>query len=120
VDDTDFNRAMIALRLGKTGVIIEHARNGLEAVKLYTEDPYSYSMILMDIEMPVMNGLDATRAIRSSGESSAQDIPIIAVSSRMLVEDLEACQDAGMNAHVPKPVDMKKLTRLMSYWLGEI
>ncbi|MDR0655048.1 MAG: response regulator [Treponema sp.] len=120
VDDMDFNRVMLALCLGKTGLIVEEARNGFEAVKLYTEDPDLYSMILMDIEMPVMNGLDATRAIRSSGKSTAQDIPIIAISSRTLVEDLEACQNAGMNAHVPKPVDLKKLIRLMSYWFGEI
>ena len=120
VVDIDFNRVMLAMRLGKTGLIVEHARNGSEAVKLYTEEPHLYNMILMDIEMPVMNGLDATRAIRSSGKSNAQDIPIIAVSSRTLVEDLEACQNAGMNAHVPKPVDLKKLIRLMSYWFGEI
>ncbi|MDR2304063.1 MAG: response regulator [Treponema sp.] len=57
------------LYFGKTGLIVEPARNGSEAVKLYTEDPHSYNMILMDIEMPVMNGFNATRAIRSSGRA---------------------------------------------------
>jgi CheY-like chemotaxis protein len=73
----------------------------------------------MDIMMPVMNGYDATRAIRSSSHPRAKSIPIIAMTANAYREDVEKAKEAGMNAHVPKPIDMNLLLSLLDSYRGE-
>ena len=72
-----------------------------------------YDMILMDIQMPVLNGYEATRAIRSCGQADAQSIPIIAMTANAYAEDVQAALRAGMNAHVAKPVNMELLKSVL-------
>ena len=74
-------------------------------------------MILMDIQMPVMNGLEATRAIRMLPRGDAVTIPIIAVSANVSAVDFAASREAGMNGHLAKPLDIPKLLEQMEYWL---
>ena len=95
----------------------ERAENGQRAVELFERNaPGHFDAILMDMRMPVMDGLAATRAIRGLGRPDAKTIPIIALSANAFEEDVRSCLGAGMNAHLPKPVDMERLKKL----LGEI
>ena len=80
--------------------------------------PGQYDLILMDVQMPVMNGLEATRVIRSSAHPLAGTIPIIAMTANAFLEDIHNCLEAGMNAHVPKPVDMSGLEQTVRSVLG--
>ena len=76
-----------------------------------------YDLVFMDIQMPVMNGYEATRAIRNSGRRDAQTIPIVAMTANAFAEDVIESRRAGMNEHVSKPLDMDVLTKCMSRWL---
>ena len=75
--------------------------------------PSDYDVILMDVQMPVMNGYDATRAIRTGGNPLGREIPIIAMTANAFAEDIQHCLDAGMNAHIAKPVDFDKLKEVL-------
>ena len=75
-------------------------------------------MILMDIQMPVMNGYEATRAIRKLPRRDALSIPIIALSANAFAEDIAVGREAGMNEHMAKPLDIAQLTAVMSRWMG--
>jgi CheY-like chemotaxis protein len=79
-------------------------KNGEEAVLAFRENPDRYDMIFMDLQMPKMCGLKATRAIRALNTPKAASIPIIALTANVFMEDVENCLEAGMNAHVGKPV----------------
>ena len=164
VEDVEINQEIINSLLEKTGVTIEEACNGAEAVAKFGENPGKYDLILMDVQMPEMNGLDATRAIRKieagikkynnreisrqfSGllehtDSDALDIlkaspklleyldldlpeniqyrevPIIAMTANVFTQDIKDCLDAGMNAHLAKPVEMENLINTMRVYLG--
>ena len=76
-------------------------------------------MILMDIQMPVMDGLEAARRIRGLGRPDAKDVPIIAMTANAFVEDVQNSLDAGMNAHISKPMDMSRVLPCMGRYLGE-
>ncbi len=101
VDDNEYNR-MVASEtlLSKVDVIIDEAVNGAEAVRLVELN--DYDAVLMDVQMPVMNGLDATRIIRQM-PSPKNKVPIIALTANMLREDMAICMNVGMNTYVPKP-----------------
>ena len=94
---------------------IEIMENGQLAVERFiSEKPYVYDAILMDVQMPVMNGYDATRAIRALDREDAREIPIIAMTANAFAEDVKNALDAGMNAHVAKPIDMELLKRTLN------
>lgn len=76
-----------------------------------------YDLIFMDIQMPVMNGHEASRAIRNSGKADAQTIPIVAMTANAFAEDAIESQKAGMNEHISKPLDLKCLMECMGRWL---
>lgn len=102
-----------------SGIQITMAEDGQQAVDRFKEsDPFYYDMILMDIQMPVMNGLDATRAIRGMDREDAREIPIIAMTANAFVEDVKNSLDAGMNAHLPKPFDIEQVFSTMGMFLG--
>jgi CheY-like chemotaxis protein len=117
-EDIDINREIVAAFLEPTGIQIDFAFNGAEAVRIVTEAPGRYDIILMDVPMPEMAGQQATRLIRAIGTAEASAIPIIALSANAFNEDIENCLRAGMNAHLSKPIDvgelMGKLTEFLS------
>lgn len=106
VEDVEINREIISALLEETGIEISFAVNGAEAVDMYSSNPELYDVILMDIQMPVIDGYEATRLIRSSGLAGAKDIPIIAMTAHVFQEDVRHCISAGMNDHLGKPIDI--------------
>lgn len=120
VDDNDFNREIANLILTDQGIIIEEATNGLEAFeKISQSQPGNYDLVLMDIQMPVMNGYEATQKIRSLENKELANIPIIAMTANAFEEDRAAALNAGMNAHVPKPLNITKLTQTLQKYISK-
>lgn len=118
VEDNDLNAEIASEILGVTGVKIERASDGKMAVDMMAAcvEGY-YDLIFMDIQMPYMNGYDATRAIRAMDGSYCKQIPIIAMTANAFAEDVQAAKTVGMNEHIAKPLDLKALSRTMSKWL---
>jgi len=108
-EDNEINREIMTAILDKTGASVEFAENGNIAVSMYKKDPGRYDIILMDVQMPEMNGYEATRAIRALESSYAKGVPIIAMTANVFREDVENCLSAGMNDHVGKPIDPESL-----------
>ncbi len=117
-EDMELNREVAVTILEGTGISIDAADDGLEAVELFRRQGEKYHLILMDVQMPRVDGLTATKTIRASGLPNAMDIPIIAMTANAFREDVQACLDAGMNGHITKPVDMDELIRLLSMYLS--
>ena len=117
VDDVELNREILLTLLEETGMRVETAENGQEAVLKYAAAPDSFDVIVMDIQMPVMNGYEATKAIRVMGKPNSKTIPIIALTANAFKEDIEKCLASGMNDHLVKPIDelalFEKLENLM-------
>ncbi len=110
VDDMDVNREIATMILEDMGFAVDSAVNGKEAVeKVAAAEPDYYNAVLMDIQMPVMDGYEATRAIRALSDSKKAAVPIIAMTANAFSEDVKKSQEAGMNAHVVKPIDVEKL-----------
>ncbi len=110
VEDNELNREIAQELLEERGFIVEHAEDGSIAVEMVKKSqPGYYSVILMDVQMPNMNGYDATRAIRALDDKALATIPIIAMTANAFNEDKQKAMEAGMNAHVAKPVDVDKL-----------
>ena len=108
-EDNDLNAEIVEIQLEEYGMVIDRARNGKEALDAFlAKEPDTYSVILMDIMMPVMDGLEATKEIRKS-RVDGKSIPIIAMTANAFNEDVEASMKAGMNAHIVKPIDIEKL-----------
>jgi signal transduction histidine kinase/CheY-like chemotaxis protein len=115
-EDVEINREIVLTLLEPTKVSIDTAENGLEAVEKYSRDPDKYDVIFMDIQMPDMDGYEATRRIRGLDNSRAKEVPIIAMTANVFREDVERCLEAGMNDHVGKPLAFEDvLTKLRSY-----
>lgn len=114
-EDNELNAEIAQALLESEGVVVTRAANGNEVVDLYLSHPAgSFDAILMDIMMPDMDGYEATRAIRLSEKVDAADIPIIALTANAFVEDAKAAHDAGMNAHLSKPLDFNKLKNILA------
>lgn len=114
-EDNELNAEIAQALLESEGIVVTRAADGNEAVDLYTSRPAgSFDAILMDIMMPGMDGYEATRAIRLSEKADAADIPIIALTANAFAEDAKAAHDAGMNAHLPKPLDFNKLKNILA------
>ena len=114
VEDHELNREIATEVLLENGVEVDCAVNGLEAVeKMAAASKGQYDLILMDVQMPVMNGYEATRKIRMLEDSEKADIPIIAMTANAFEEDKKAAYDAGMNAHVAKPIHFTNLLKLV-------
>ena len=108
-EDVEINREIVLALLEPTLIEIDSAENGKEAVRMFNAAPEKYAMIFMDVQMPEMDGYEATRAIRALEAANAKTIPIIAMTANVFKEDVEKCLAAGMNGHVGKPVDMDEV-----------
>jgi signal transduction histidine kinase/DNA-binding response OmpR family regulator len=115
-EDMEINREIVLALLEPTGIEVICAENGEEITRLFEENPERYDIILMDVQMPVMDGLEASRYIRALGHPRAKTVPIIAMTANVFREDKEKCLQAGMNDHVGKPLDWNEvLTTLWKY-----
>lgn len=118
VEDIEINREIAEEIISQAGIKVESVENGKEAVEKFIEKGEGYyNMILMDIQMPVMNGYEAAKAIRGLNQKDAADIPIIAMTANAFAEDIVQSKNAGMNEHISKPIDINKLIKCMEYWL---
>ena len=119
VDDVDINREIATVLLEMHGFIVEQAINGKEAVeKVAAAEAGYYSVVLMDIQMPIMSGYDASRAIRALDDKDKAAVPIIAMTANAFEEDKKNALESGMNAHVAKPIDEKNLMSVLGKILG--
>ncbi len=118
VEDIAMNMLVARKMLTKAGILVETAEDGWEAVKLVkAKPPGYYDLIFMDLQMPVMDGFEATRAIRDLGREDLAQIPIVAVTANGFQEDVSRAWDAGMNDLVLKPVNLDRLLEALDKWL---
>jgi len=118
VEDVEINREIVLAILEDTGLEIVCVENGQEAVEAFSSDPDQYDIILMDINMPVMNGVEATRRIRALDAPKGAQVPIIAMTANVLMSEVETYLADGMNDHIGKPVDFDKLLSKLNKYLG--
>ncbi len=112
-EDVEINREILLAMLEDTGIDIECAENGRIAVDKFKQNPDAFDIILMDIQMPQLNGYEATKEIRLIDHDAARNIPIVAMTANVFKEDVEACLACGMNAHVGKPIDLDELIKTL-------
>ena len=100
------------------GIQVEQALNGELAVQCVMEhEPGYFDLIFMDIQMPVMNGYEAAKAIRASDRADLKEIPIVAMTADAFADDIRKAEEAGMNGHISKPVDIGKLEEALQRWI---
>jgi CheY-like chemotaxis protein len=114
-EDNDANQMVATELLSRLGIELDIANNGREAVEMARDNKGRYAAILMDMQMPEMDGLEATRTLRADPEF--RDIPIIAMTANAMRHDMDACLAAGMNDHVLKPIDRSALVQTLRRWL---
>jgi CheY-like chemotaxis protein len=119
VEDNELNMEIATEILGDEEMVITQAVNGKDALDKFTDSAVgTYDVILMDVMMPVMNGIEAPMAIRASAHPQARTIPIIAMTANAYKEDEEKVIAAGMNAHVAKPVNVDLLMTVLGHYVG--
>ncbi len=119
VEDIELNREIAEVILEEAGFEVESAPDGTDAVSMVSQsEEYYYDVILMDVQMPIMNGYEATRTIRMMQRNDVKTLPIIAMTANALEEDKEAAIKNGMNAHISKPLDMDIFISVLSQYLG--
>ncbi len=119
VEDNEINLEIAVEILGQTGVAVETAENGRVAVAKFAASPEAYyDLIFMDLQMPVMGGLEAAREIRRLAREDARTVPIVAMTANALAEDVAATTAAGMNGHLSKPLEIERLHQLLHHYLG--
>ncbi|MDO4204454.1 MAG: response regulator [Selenomonadaceae bacterium] len=119
VEDNEINAEIAAEVLSMVGLTVEHARDGLRAFQMVQSAPEEYyDIVFMDIQMPIMDGYEATAAIRSLPLSYVKSLPIIAVTANAFAEDVQAARQVGMNEHIAKPLDFTRLHELLVKYLG--
>jgi CheY-like chemotaxis protein len=118
VEDNELNAEIATEILEMTDIQVDWANDGSVAVDMIRDHrDVKYDMIFMDIQMPKMNGYDATRAIRSLDDDYYKSVPIIAMTANAFAEDVQAALSAGMNEHIAKPLDLKSLANVLDRWI---
>lgn len=118
VEDILINREIARILLEEQKMVVDEAENGQEAVDLFLDHPQRYDAVLMDIQMPVMDGYEATRVIRSLDLPEAKTVPIIAMTANAFEEDRKCALKAGMNDHIAKPFDIQQLYRMLQKYIA--
>ena len=118
VEDVEINREIVITLLEDTGVTVDCAENGQVAVDMFAANPDRYDLIFMDIQMPVLDGYIATRAIRALDFPRAQTVPIVAMTANAFADDVERCRDVGMNDHIAKPIEVDILLNMAEKYLN--
>ncbi|MDY4067203.1 response regulator, partial [Bullifex sp.] len=118
-EDNEINAEIITELLKDIGIECVIASNGKEALDIYEREKVgTFDMIFMDIQMPIMNGYEATQLIRLSNKEGSKDIPIIAMTANAFEDDIKASKEAGMNEHIAKPIDFDKLKTIIKSFLS--
>ncbi len=118
-EDIDINREVVLALLEESGVTVDIATNGREAFEAVKDNPDAYDLVFMDLQMPEMDGMDATRRIRALVHPSAATLPIIAMTANVMQKDIDACLSAGMNDHIGKPISLMDVYRTLAMYLPE-
>ena len=118
-EDIEINCEIVLALLEPTLLEIDWAKNGLEAVRMFSEAPKKYDMILMDLQMPEMDGYEATRYIRAFNDPKSKTIPILAMTANVFREDIEKCLEAGMDNHIGKPLDFDEVLEKLRVYLPQ-
>ena len=116
-EDIEINREIVQAMLEPMLMDIDFVENGAEAVRGFIKQPEKYDLILMDVQMPEMDGYEATRKIRASGTEKALTIPIIAMTANVFHDDIEKCIESGMNGHLGKPLDFDEVKKTLLHHL---
>ncbi len=117
-EDIEINREVLLSLLEGSGLNIDYVENGKDALDRIRDNPARYDFVLMDIQMPVMDGLEATRRIRALPTPLAKQIPIVAMTANVFKEDIESCRAAGMNGHIGKPLDINDVFAKLHQYLS--
>ena len=119
VEDNELNLEIVTEVLRERGLVVTSAENGQIAVDLFSSSPPgTFDVILMDMHMPVMGGVEAAKRIRAMEHLDAQTIPILALTANDFEEDIRQTREAGMNDHLTKPFDMKKIFGALAVYAG--
>ncbi|MBF0519695.1 MAG: response regulator [Nitrospirae bacterium] len=118
VEDNHINQQVAFEILTNAGFLVDIADNGLEAVKAVETDSGKYNAVLMDIQMPVMDGIDATKKIRE--KITSEELPIIAMTAHVMKSERDKCYSVGMNDHVSKPIDIKEICDALIKWVRPV
>jgi signal transduction histidine kinase/CheY-like chemotaxis protein len=116
-EDVEVNCEIVLALLEPTGLEMDCVGNGKEALEMFSAHPTRYNLIFMDVQMPEMDGIEATRKIRALDIPQAQTVPIVAMTANVFREDVENCLKAGMNGHVGKPLDLPEVVAALRKWL---
>jgi len=117
-EDVEINREILASLLEDTGLLIDFAENGREALDMVEAAPQKYDAVFMDVQMPVMDGLEATRRIRALPALQGKKLPIIAMTANVFKDDIEKCIGAGMDDHLGKPLEMDRILEKLRQYLN--
>ena len=118
VEDIEINREIVISLLEDTGLAIDCAENGQEALSMIEADPLKYDIVFMDLQMPKMDGITATRHIRELPEQRKIRLPIVAMTANVFKSDIEECYAAGMDDHLGKPLDLEKVFAVLAKYLA--
>lgn len=116
-EDVDINREIVEIMLEDTGIKVVSAANGREALDLFTADPAGFDLILMDVQMPVMDGLSATKLLRELNTPNAKTVPIVAMTANAFKEDVDQCIASGMDGHIAKPIVIESFFEVLKAFL---
>jgi CheY-like chemotaxis protein len=116
-EDVDINRKILISLLEGTGLVIDCAENGREAVDMIAAEPDKYDLVFMDMQMPEMDGLEATRRIRGLDIPNAKTLPIVAMTANVFHDDVEKSLEAGMNGHIGKPLNFEEVLGTLRIFL---
>ena len=113
-EDNDLNWEIIHIMLEEQGILSDRAQNGQICLDMLEKKAdKGYDLVFMDVQMPVMDGKEATRRLRKNRDSRIRNIPVVAMTADAFAEDVYACLEAGMDAHISKPVEMKRVLEIM-------